>query len=90
MTKPLHDVLLQGCKMGHLDCPLADWPHSVSATPATAMGLQGYGQIRVGGPADFILFRARSLSELLSRPQTDRVGSHFLCHVVLEPLFLHT
>lgn len=32
-----------------------------------------FGAIAVGGPADFVVFRARAFSELLARPQADRV-----------------
>ena len=35
-------------------------------------GRERFGVLRSGGPADFILFGARSLSEWMSRPQTDR------------------
>ena len=45
----------------------------MARTPAAIMGLPERGVIRVGAPADLILFRARDWSELLSRPQTDRV-----------------
>jgi cytosine deaminase len=36
------------------------------------MGLSDVGKINAGQPADFVLFKARSYSELLSRPQSDR------------------
>ena len=37
------------------------------------MGLPERGMIRVGAPADLILFRGRDWSELFSRPQTERI-----------------
>ena len=37
------------------------------------MGLSGVGRIAVGGNADLVLFNARNYSELLSRPQADRI-----------------
>jgi cytosine deaminase len=37
------------------------------------MGLDHVGKIRIGEPADLVLFKARSYSELLSRPQSDRL-----------------
>ena len=37
------------------------------------MGLEAAGRIAVGLPADLVLFEARRYSELLSRPQTDRI-----------------
>ena len=57
----------------HLDHPYGDWAQSVGARPAAAMGLQGAGMIRPGAPADLILFRARHMTEWLSRPQADRI-----------------
>lgn len=71
--------------MAHLDRPYGDWVRSVTATPANAMGLRSHGRLKVGGPADFVIFRARRYSELLSRPQLDRVvvrNGKALVHVV--------
>jgi cytosine/creatinine deaminase len=68
------EVFNQGVRMAHLDRPIARWPAAVTATPAAAMHLGGSaGRILEGGTADLVLFRARRFSELLSRPQTDRV-----------------
>ena len=72
--------MLQGCRIGHLDRPaIGAWPCAVTSTPAAAMGLgqQGVGTLAVGGPADFVLFRGRRYSELLARPQFDRVRLQF-------------
>ncbi len=78
-------VSLQGCRIGHLDRPYKDWPLSVGATPAAAMRLPEHGRIRVGGPANFILFRARCFSELLSRPQVDRVRTCLIFFLMPTP-----
>ena len=59
-------------RIGQLDRPLGDWPQAVTQTPAQIMGL-AVGQLGVGRPADLVVFKARSFSELLSRPQGDRV-----------------
>ena len=45
---------------------------AVTRTPADIMGLSDVGRLKVGGPADMVIFRARSYSEFLSRPQSDR------------------
>jgi cytosine deaminase len=37
------------------------------------MGLGDRGRIKVGAPADLVLFHARHDGELLSRPQSDRI-----------------
>jgi cytosine deaminase len=44
----------------------------VAATPAEIMGIDA-GTLTAGGPADFIIFRGRSWTELLSRPESDRI-----------------
>jgi cytosine/creatinine deaminase len=72
--------MLQGCRIGHLDRPaIGAWPRAVTSTPAAAMGLaeRGVGTLAAGGPADFVLFRGRRYSELLARPQFDRVRRHW-------------
>ena len=67
------EVFTQSARIAHLDRPVGDWPAAVTRTPADTMGLPDTGRIAVGGPADLVLFRARHYSELLSRPQADRV-----------------
>ncbi|MEM6460371.1 MAG: cytosine deaminase [Pseudomonadota bacterium] len=57
----------------HLDHPVAEWPNSILANAADAMGLgDGYGRIGVGQPADFLVFEGRNWTELLSRPESNR------------------
>ncbi|WP_017294652.1 cytosine deaminase [Geminocystis herdmanii] len=70
-----HDMLEvwnQSVRIAHLDTPYSDWIASVSQTPADLMALPQFGRIGVNYPADFIIFKARYFSELLSRPQFDR------------------
>lgn len=67
------EVYREAVRIAQLDHPWGDWPRAVSATPAAAMGLADRGVIQPGVPADLILFRARSMTELLARPQADRV-----------------
>ena len=67
------EVFTQAARIAHLDRPYGDWPRAVTTTPARVMGLGERGTIRVGGPADLVLFRGRDMSELLSRRQSDRV-----------------
>ena len=64
---------VQGCRLAHLDRPYAEWPRAVCSTPAAAMKLPSHGVIHPGGPANLVVFRARCFSELLARPQHDRV-----------------
>lgn len=67
------EVYAQATRILHLDHPVGDWPKAVTATPADILGLADAGRLFVGGGADFVLFSARSFTELLSRPQADRV-----------------
>ena len=66
------EVLREAVRIGHLDHTGPDWPLAVTATPAAACGLQAPG-LAPGAPADLVIFRARSWTELLSRPQSDRI-----------------
>ncbi len=68
----LVEVFREAVRIGHLDTPVGDWPAAVTALPTEVMGL-GSGRIRPGAVADLVLFSARDYSELLSRPQADRV-----------------
>jgi cytosine/creatinine deaminase len=62
----------EGVRILHLDYPFADWAPAVAASPAAAMGLD-LGVLRVGARADLILTRARDFTELMARPQSDRI-----------------
>jgi cytosine deaminase len=66
------EVWREGVRILHLDYPFADWAEAVNSAPARAMGL-ALGRLRPGGPADMILTQARDFTELLSRPQSDRI-----------------
>jgi cytosine deaminase len=66
------EVWREGVRILHLDYPFADWAPAVSALPGQAMGLD-CGVLRPGARADFILTRARDFTELLARPQSDRI-----------------
>ena len=71
-----HDMLevyREATRIVHLDRPVGDWPRAATVTPADVMGLTGTGRLGPGLPADLVLFRARHWSELLARPQADRV-----------------
>jgi cytosine deaminase len=57
----------------HFDHPVGDWPQAVTATPARVMRLDDFGMLAAGGAADFVVFRGRSWTELLSRPESDRI-----------------
>jgi cytosine deaminase len=69
------EVYRMATRILHFDHPVADWPKAVAATPAEVMRLDegGVGIVAAGGPADFIIFKGRSWTELLSRPESDRI-----------------
>ncbi len=67
------DVFRQATRILHLDHPFADWPKAVATTAAEIMGLDGAGCLRAGAAADLVIFRGRSWTELLSRPESERI-----------------
>lgn len=70
------EVLREGARILHFDHPAGDawtWARSVGASPAAFGGFAYKATIAQGAPADLVLFRARTWTELMARPQSDRV-----------------
>ena len=67
------EVYRMATRILHFDHPVADWPKTVAATPADIMRLPDVGRIVAGGGADLVVFQGRGWSELLSRPESDRL-----------------
>jgi cytosine deaminase len=67
----MHEVYRMATRIIHFDHPVGEWPATVFANPAKAMGIAA-GRLDPGMPADFICWRARSHNEWLSRPWLDR------------------
>src|SRR5580658_3846257 len=67
------DTFRQAVRILHLDHPLSAAPALVGATPARIGHFDGHGQLAVGALARLIVFNARTLNEIVSRPQADRV-----------------
>ena len=70
------EVLREGGRILHFDHPQDEawaWARTVGADAAAIAGFDYTAKIEVGAPADLALFRARTWTELFSRPQTDRV-----------------
>jgi cytosine deaminase len=67
------EVFRMATRILHLDHPVADWPRTVAAAPAAIMGLGEAGRLAPGGPADLVIFRGRNWTELLSRPESERL-----------------
>ena len=66
------EVFREATRILHFDHNGHDWPRTVTATPADIMNLDRHGRIEAGDAADLVLTRARSFTELLARPQSDR------------------
>jgi cytosine deaminase len=66
------EVFREAVRILHLDHPLDVAARVVTVNPAAILRRPDVGRIRVGDPADLVLFRGRSWSEFLSRPQSDR------------------
>ncbi|MEQ8975067.1 MAG: cytosine deaminase [Coleofasciculus sp. C1-SOL-03] len=69
----LLEVFNQGVRVAHLDMLYQESPAMVTKTAADLIGLGNVGRIGVGLAANLVWFKGRSYSELLSRPQCDRV-----------------
>jgi cytosine deaminase len=70
------EVLREGARILHFDHPQDqawDWIRAVGSAPAAHAGFAYKAVIEVGAPADLVLFRARTWTELNSRPQHDRI-----------------
>ena len=67
------DTFRQAVRILHLDHPLAEAPMLVGPAPARIARLTEHGRIAVGDPARLIAFNARTLNEVVSRHQADRV-----------------
>jgi cytosine/creatinine deaminase len=69
------EVLREGARILHFDHPQDDawrWSRIVGADPAAIAGFAHTATIAVGAAADLVVFGARSWTELMARPQSDR------------------
>lgn len=70
------EVLREGARILHFDHPQEEawnWATAASSNAAAIAGFAHRAKIEVGAPADLIVFRARNWTELLARPQADRI-----------------
>jgi cytosine deaminase len=67
------DTFRQAVRILHLDHPLAGAPALVGSAPAAIGAITDHGRLALSEPANLIVFNARSINELVSRPQADRV-----------------
>jgi cytosine/creatinine deaminase len=67
------DTFRQAVRILHLDHPIGAAPALVGSTPAQIGKFDRHGRLAVGAPARFIVFNARTINEIVSRAQADRV-----------------
>lgn len=67
------EVFREAVRILHLDHPLDEVAKLITSNPSVAVGRPEVGHIKVGAPADLVLFDGRNWTEFLSRPQSDRV-----------------
>ena len=66
------EVMREATRIGHLDHASHDWPHAFLTNPAATCGFRA-PSLTPGSPADLVIVKARNWSELLARPQSDRI-----------------
>jgi cytosine deaminase len=67
------EVFRESVRALHLDHPIDQAPRLVTTNPAKILRRPDVGTIAAGRPADLVLFSARGWTELLARPQADRI-----------------
>ena len=66
------EVMREATRIGHLDHADSDWTHAFTTNPARAAGF-ATPSLEAGAPADLVICKARSWTELFARPQSDRI-----------------
>ena len=66
------EVMREATRIGHLDHSDNDWTHAFLKNPAKATGFP-IPSLDPGAPADLVICKARSWTELFARPQADRI-----------------
>jgi cytosine deaminase len=69
------EVFREGARIVHFDHPhntAWSWVRTIAVGAAEIAGFKNRGVIAKGAPADLVVFRARTWTELMSRPQYDR------------------
>lgn len=66
------EVMREATRIGHLDHSDSDWVQTFLTNPARACGFSE-PSLAPGAPADLVICKARNWTELLARPQADRI-----------------
>ena len=67
------EVFREATRIAQFDHTDRAWLRLMGPAPAKIMRADDAGTLTVGGPADFVITRARTLNELLCRPWSDRI-----------------
>ncbi|MBC7739061.1 MAG: amidohydrolase family protein, partial [Candidatus Saccharibacteria bacterium] len=66
------EVMREATRIAHLDHAGPDWTHAFLTNPAQTCGFP-LPRLTQGNPADLVICKARSWTELFSRPQHNRI-----------------
>jgi len=66
------EVMREATRIGHLDHSADDWTHGFLKSPAASCGFDA-PSLAPGSPADLVICKARTWTELFARPQADRI-----------------
>ncbi|MEO8667114.1 MAG: cytosine deaminase [Bauldia sp.] len=67
------EVFREAVRILQLDHPIGNWPAAITRSPAEILRRADFGVVAPGRTADLVLFRARTWTEFLARPQSDRI-----------------
>ena len=67
------DTFREAVRIAHLDHPFGNSPGMAGPVPSSIIGAGPIGHVETRAPARLILFNARTLNELVCRPQSDRI-----------------
>ena len=66
------EVMREATRIGHLDHSRDDWTEAFLTAPAATCGFDA-PSLTPGAPADLVIVKARTWTELFARPQADRI-----------------
>jgi cytosine deaminase len=66
------EVMREATRIAHLDHSDPDWTRAFTTQPAATCGFDA-PSLAPGAPADLVIVRARTWTELFARPQSDRI-----------------
>ncbi|MEM6479083.1 MAG: cytosine deaminase [Pseudomonadota bacterium] len=66
------EVMREATRIGHIDHSEADWAQAFLGNPALACEF-AQPSLALGAPADLVICKARTWTELFARPQSDRI-----------------